>query len=706
MTEIFSGILLILYFAGVGMLLEKPLVLVFHFNRTFRSKLLGAFFAFILVAWLAGLAVLFYKIDLLVSILILALVAAVGVVEYFTAKKYDIPDPHNLPEKTPAYQMQWLQIGLTAVFFILVVYGFYLLISSSTHSAVLTPWQTIKPIFIYIFALAAFIIGVLICTKFSHKYLLVYLIALSFLQHSYLPLTSELLYGADSWRHIATEERILRGEQITSPVISDGSPKTQLTTLIGTVAYSQMWGVSVLFSKVMSLDLITINKWLMPILWSLILPVILFEIGRSFGWSRRRSLVLVWLSLLPFAWQVGGAFTLPVNFGFLVWLFAQMLMFKRSERPETNQLIYLVIFGVIISFGYTLYALIFWAGMLLFELIRWRLDFTRVQVGVMILFGALLLPLVEWKFGYGFLSSNISFWDNCKQTIGTFTGYYLASGPRPHDITTGNIIINQTPAYAFVKNIFISSRWWIVAFMTAFWFLFIYGIWASLQKGFESLPDYPGEKPVNIHRSNYCWLLIFGLSLLLGYIISRYFLPGEHLLTRRLDPVLAFLILTIFFVAVSGLSMLNNYKYIVPVAFLIGTAILSASYSLGPDTRSVGTDEFKAVNYIAEQTKSDDKYCVVGNTYVLLALEASTRGRIVGGGFPISHNFEQPELSKLQMNLDDISVVQVREALKITGAKKCYLITKTDGLISYFIVTGKNTTSTEFNSIKVWEYSY
>lgn len=704
MIGIISSLLLLAFFAGLGMLIEKPLVVVFHYNKTYRTKILGSFFAFIFTTWLSGLAVVFYKLDLLVSVGILAIVAAVSAGMNLGFRKYDIPDPHFVPEKTPDYPLKKLHIPLVLVFLVLLVYGFYLLAISKTGSAVFSPWQTINSQFIYVFAAAALVVGLLIYTKFSHKYFLIIMMALLFLQHSYLPLTSDLLYGADNWRHISTEERIFRGEPIEPPKISDATVETDMTTMVGRIAYSQLWGISVLLSKVLSVDLININKWLMPVLWSIMLPILLFEAGRSFGWSRRRSSVLVWLSLLPFAWQASGSFTLPVNVGFLFWLFAQLLMFKRSERQEDFQLTFLFAIGIMISFGYTLYALVYWAGLALFELIRWRLDFTRTQVGLMVLFGAILFPVIEWKFGYGLLNVGAHVWEGVKSATCSLTGYYFASGPRPHDITAGNIIINETPSYAFVKNLFVSFRWWIVGFMVMFWLIFIYGLRLSMTKGFDSLPDYPGNAPQNIYRSNYCWLLVFGTGLLAGYVLSRFFLPGEHLLTRRMDPMLAFLVLTIFFVAVSAIISFEKFKLFILAAFVLVTGAFAASYSLGPDTRNVSSNEYRAAQFISNEIKNDDKYCVVGDTYVLLALEALTRGRVVGGGFPITHNFEQPELSRLQMNLNDISVVEVMYALRTTGSNKCFLITKTDGPISYFIKNG-NSTSTKFGDITVWKYS-
>ena len=64
----------------------------------------------------------------------------------------------------------------------------------------------------------------------------------------------------------------------------------------------------------------------------------------------------------------------------------------------------------------------------------------------------LFIPLLEIISGYSHFDRGVNFLTQIKQFIGNFTAYYLASGPRPHDIAVGNIIFNQTPAYAFVPN--------------------------------------------------------------------------------------------------------------------------------------------------------------------------------------------------------------------------------------------------------------
>ncbi|MFA6105059.1 MAG: hypothetical protein WC725_00460 [Patescibacteria group bacterium] len=704
MVTAVSLILFGLYLALLGWLVEKPLLIFFHFQKSWRSKLIGAFLGFILISFGAGLITInYYFSDIIIAVILVA-TALVCALFYYWAKRNEFL-PHEKIVEAPKFEKISLkQLGLVAVFIALVVYGFYLLTLSSVNLSVQTPWQVINHQFIYIFILAVFVLGLLIYFRLPISYALILLIVITFLQHSYLPLTNNLFYGADGWRHISTEQRLFEGLKIDEPVISDATLTTKLTSYIGRFAYSQLWGASVMLSKILSVNLIDLNRWLMPVMWGILFPILLFEIARSFGRGNRRSLLFVWLSLLPFAFQAAGSFTLPVNFGFLIWLASLLLIFRRSENPDRGQLSIIILFGIIITFGYTLFALLFWVSFIIFEVIKWRLEFTWTEVAMMILGFALFLLAVEWKFGYAFYLGNSAIWDGLKQAIGSLSSYYLASGPRPHDILSGNIILNQAPTYAFVSNFFTSSLKWLLPVMIVFWLIFFYGIYVVIIRGFQSLPDLPGNDRVNIYRNHYSWLLIACFGLLLSYILGRYFFSGEHLLIRRLDVVLAFFMMLVAFTAFYKLNLENRYPLIATFIMVVVSIFIGVSYSLGPDTKNVSGEEYRAVQYVASEEASEDKHCVIAETYPLLALESVTKGGVLGGGFPISHNFEQPELSRLQMNLNDISVIDVRAALTLTQAKRCWLFAKTGGPISYFIKSG-NSTSTQFGSITIWKYS-
>lgn len=704
----------VVYLSFLGYMLEGVLVRVFYFERNWRTLFLGIFGAFWLVGSLAGAGIVFWKFSTAMAVGVLGLTAIiVSLFHCFIVGRRSprvVPSPllgesgrevlqrnwnnlksvisrHQTPlSVSPLKGERSLYEALVILFFTLDAIGFYLLAISKTGSSLATPWQTISPYFIYFFAAATLVLGLLIYRSKSPG-LLVLLVAHTFLLHSYLPLTHSLIYGADGWRHIASEANILDGNSIAPAVVTDDSRVWSATFLIGKLAYSQLWGISVMLAKISGLSLIEINKWLLPVVWSLFVPILLFEIGKSLGWSTRRSLLLVWLSFLPYALQAGGSFTLPVNLGFISWLFLILLMLKREEKPEPQQLLFLIGGGMLLVFGYTLFTILFWMGWLLLEILkRTNMHIPTIAIGgVCIVLCVSCIVLLEWVFGYSGIRPS-GFLSGFTQMIGNFTSYYLANGPRPHAIATGNVIFNQAPTYAFVVNLFTIFRWWLVAFMIIFLLTVKFG-WI---KYFRS------------QNFKLQWLSIITAGLFIAYVISRYFLPGEHLLTRRLEIVLAFLMLVLFVAGVNaGKFLISNFQFLIlqrrtilTLGIIIYSIAITASYSLGPNTGTISTDEYAAMKFVNAQI-GDDKPCVIAGTFPLLGLQAISKGKIVGGGFPIDHNFAQPELKSFYNPQNTITEILYNVELtdKITKAGQCWLLVENSNLT--------DASSTVFGSVEV-----
>lgn len=708
-------------------------------------------------------------------------------------------------QERKAYHWFW-HAGIFGYLF-LVSLGFYLLYTSRTGASILSPWQTIHPAYIYVFFAATLVLGMLII-KFSSSQrggdkrgglesllkrglrrdplpappflkkgadkrtlLLLFLLVIhSLLLHSYLPLTHDLIYGADGWRHMANEQRMLEGLlYLPAKTVEEAS----LSTRIGGLSYRPFWFISVAAAKITTLDLLTVNKWLLPIVWSIVFPLLMFAIGRKIqaagtppsrqaniphhpsqggikGGVRsltssvgledadlppadltlltaaqsdnrgtavhtpsvplkgddlglpplaitdRWPLFLVWLSFLPFAFQAGGSFTLPVNMGFLIWLAEILLIIKYLQNPTRKQLYMLLGLGVLSVFNYTLFFILYWVGLGLAAVLSViarnpdvrRGDAAIPLIGVlskaggllrrsprgsllaMTLLAALVLPLLELLAGYSYFSASINWLAQIKQLIGNFTAFYLAAGLRPHDILTGNIIFNQTPSYAYVANVFIVWRWWLVPFMIAFIGLAKFGWWKLWKRG------EPASR----------WLCILGAGLFGSYVISRYFLAGENILTRRLDIVLA--LFFVIFVA-AGVSEIMKYRnneiknrlfpsFFISLFLLIFSLAIAASYSVGPDTRTVSIDQYKAMKYVWSEEKNNEKHCVIADAYPLLALEVISAKKIIGGGFPINTNFAQPERELIYHQMvygnDPTPVLQARS---ITGTERCWYVSVT-----------------------------
>lgn len=688
-------VLFIIYLLICGHFAAVVLDRLFGLNNKFTRKILGMFVVFVSLGWLAGAALLFVPLNFWVLTLVFVLNAIVHLILYKWASKKEKPEFIVL-SKDELYLSHTLGAKAGVVlFFGLALYGFYVLASSQTGSSILTPWQVIKPQYSSIFFLSVFILGLLVFARLKTKTILLCLIVQTFLLVSLLPSTHTLLYGADGWRHIANEQRFLDGKPFLKAQLAGEvteAEKLSITSKVGQLSYSSFWGSNVILAKVFKTDLIQVTKWFLPVLWSLIFPILLFEIALAFGWGKKESLFVAWLGLLPFAWQAAGGFSLPVNLGLLSWLFTLLLLLKRMQLPNKEQRLILFLVGVGSVFGYALYFILFWVVWVVAEvLMKMSLKEAvaekqsqslaasvlglprRFATAPLLALTALVMaviPGVELLAGYSRFDVQLNWLGQIKQLFGNFTGLYLASGPRPHDITTGNILFNQMPAYAFVSNIFTQWRWWIIVFCIGFLLVVLYGLFCAWKQ--KQLVSY--------------WLVITSIGSIGGYVIANYFLAGDHILARRLDGVVAFFLIILFFfglyellVKIKRYLTKNNFKTVQLSMHIVGICVLSvavaAAYSLGPDTGTVSVNEYEAVSYIWSVEKDASTRCVLGDTYPLLALEAVSDKEIIGGNFPINANFGQPERVQLfEQSRQVINNALLQQIGTVTNADHCWIV--------------------------------
>ncbi|KKU26431.1 MAG: hypothetical protein UX39_C0009G0014 [Candidatus Magasanikbacteria bacterium GW2011_GWA2_46_17] len=590
---------------------------------------------------------------------------------------------------------------LVSSYLFLAGFGFLLLYRSKSGASILTPWQTIGQSYIYVFAFATLALGLIIHFAKKAKYVLLLLSVHALLLYSYIPLTHELLYGADQWRHMAVENAILNNEQIGKDIQRPQSWVDRLN--FNDFSYAEFWGTTALFSKVSSIDTLTLNKWLGPIMWAVIFPALLFELALTLGWSKRAGLWLAWAGFLPFAFQAGGSFTLPSSWGFLWWLLLMILIIKRLRNGRREQIFVLAGAGVLSLFGYGLYFFLFWAAWLTAELmIRWpkyplqkisAKNLSRIVIVALILF----IPLLDIITGYSRIGSGINLFGQIKQMLGNFTGWYIASGPRPHDIATGNVFFNQMPSYSFVRNIFISWTGWVVPVMMV--------IFAAAFLGWS--------KNLKSAKAEERWLAIVAAGAWGGYVISRYFLQGEQVVARRMDAVLALTLIVLAGISVrswlvrleSALASFGARKIIAPGMILLASFITAGSYSLGPDTRAVSTDEYAAMRSIWQEEMNSGRHCVLAETYPLLALQAISGDKIKGGGFPMGKFFSQTERTELYEKMLGNAGERVwKLSLEHTLTDKCWFVTSDPVIETYTYFKNNSQHLQSFGDVLVWRY--
>jgi|GEM_PF-1262923 len=695
--------LFLFFMVRISVTIHSVLIKFFNFSdRGLRTKILAVFVALMCLASGLGILPVFYLFNPLSIFLVFF---GVGIVMAFlkvwakNAPRDKVPELDN-PKMQVIDEMP--SPFLSVLFFLgLVVYGFYLLYSSHTGSAILTPWQVIDKNYLSVFLLATTVLGLLIFSNLKAKTILFLIFVQALLLHSYLPLTHEMIYGADGWRHMAVESRLV--QELPVGDISLSQSVSWLHGLDpGRLAYGQFWGLGVIAQKLLGFSSLGFNVWFGPIVWSLILPILLFEIGRLFGWNKKEALFLAWLGFLPFAWQAGGAFFLPVNLGFLWWLFLMLMVFKRMQNPRMEQIIILSGALLLSLFGYSLYVILFVFGWILAEMFLARYTFLpshlrplfkKLSLVLATVLSVFLIPAIEVIFKYSFITK-VNWATQIKQLAGNLIGWYLVSGPRPHDILTGNIILNQTPSYAFISNFLTVSRWWLMVLMIIFLLLAFIG-WC--------VAWYIKENTVR-------WFVPFTAAISGGYIISRYFLSGEQVLSRRLDNVLALCFLVLLVVCLREiyhrhLKMSHRYhSVILALVIIIFSAFGTAVYSLGPDTRTVSTDEYRVMEYIWNKEKTASNFCVIADTYPLLALEDLSSKKIIGGGFPINEYFAQPERIKMFDQMRSRPQPEYWQMAKsLTKAEHCYLVVLRDKIKTNELTEQEIMNLRVFGKVAVWE---
>ncbi|MEK7580502.1 MAG: hypothetical protein AAB465_02755, partial [Patescibacteria group bacterium] len=179
---------------------------------------------------------------------------------------------------------------------------------------------------------------------------------------------------------------------------------------------------------------------------------------------------------------------------------------------------------------------------------------------------------------------------------------------------------------------------------------------------------------------------VFLPALLLGQFIGSYFMEGNHIFTKRLILIISYLFL---FLVVAGADwlLIEKKKYffskksLAVCLFLIFSFTTTAVYASGPKMQMVSKDELEAADYlwqkIKPRTSPSGNYCVIANTWPLLALEAASSKHVVSGGFPVYFEYSQPERVQIFNNMNKApSIKYLKKALELTKAKDCYFMTE------------------------------
>ena len=698
----------------------------------------------------------------------------------------------------------------------LVLLCFLFLWKARTGNYILSPWQSIHSIYLYFWFFVTFGTAYLIFTKPRERparlalqreagggpwtscegrparggkwrIILLIIILHSFLLHAYLPIVYKTGFGGDRWRHIAAERYLQQGK-IYSPALFGeeirwqkfGPIKVPSVFVVGNkTSYANQWALTSFLSWIFNIDVFWIDIFLLPILWSVFIPLFLFLLGRllirNFIRNFQFPLLLAFLPSLFYPFQVYGSITIPTAFGFLLFLFILLLFLsfisqkrdklsdKQSKRiyaesdgyrtadqtrifsaPKWLCVMCYVLCVTLLYFSYALYLILFLEiSLIIFvgsRIIANKNKFTNqsrilnvkhqmlcvTYYVLCVLCFLLLIPfldtaysLTEWNFELLAQPSLIlsSLGEFIQKLLG-FDSHLLL----PTHITQGNFIYMQT-SQSLSSNTLLSLIKWPIIISSIIWGFIIYGLSKQIRRRSKTQIENADPRQICVEdprkfagpyskasakQLNLMPLLLFFLTITLGnQFISNYFMQGVRILSKRLDLMISFLMIPFLgfglykFINTSSRLMTKKAKIILICLFL---ALASTStYASGPKLEVVTKDELKAAQYIWQKLQATPAslreagrasypglaprsgagklqakdYCVLANTWPLLAVEAVSAREIIGGGFPVYQEYAQPERVKLFKGMSmRPSRRYMEKSLEITGASSCYFMTE------------------------------
>jgi hypothetical protein len=474
-------------------------------------------------------------------------------------------------------------IWLLPAFVILLANGFYLVFSATTGANLVSPWDVLSPWLLPTVAVLVLMIVYAIYSSRSVFAVLLMIIGFSLLIHSYL-LVYGNGFGGDRFRHLGSEQRLIQELEYQPTLLTSniwyqslGPIKYPLAlTSPAKLSYGLMWSLEVIAAKISGISVFQINRFLLPILWSIFLTGIVFAAAFLLKSDKKFALLTALSSNVFYLWQYYGAQGLPASYGLLWLAFYLLLAINYLKNSDNFKLLLLAAGAVLMYFNYSLAFIL--AG---------------------IIFIAVLILSKKKILFYPFLALS---------TVGLIGLDYLSSPA--FNFSVAKIL----PSWVFANLIDFQSlnrlvpligEWHLIDLLFMLVFIAVLAIMAF-----------------KIYRQqDKSWLLLVGLSLVIlaSYLLSYLFLNGEHSLSRRLT---LFAMLPLLFIFTNWLNgIMENRKLVVAGAIVVSILTALTFYS-GPALNvSISDSDLAKAEKAWQEIKGSKDYCVKENINVILAME-------------------------------------------------------------------------------------
>jgi len=285
------------------------------FNQISKNKTNNSLFLIASISVTGGIIYKIYALNRLGMASTAILTAIVFIVALFYQKnnqdKINCKTEKNKETSKRLENKDYITYLLTSSFIILLSVSFYILFKNKTEVSIISPWQTIPNYFFLIFFILTANLFVLILRKKTLNLLgnriIFFIIPFYFLSFCVALIIYKIGFGFDSFIHDATLDLInKKGEVDPKPFY-----------------YLGYYALVLMFHKISLIPIELINKFIVPVLASIYLPLTIFQLSEKWFEDKKSYLLTTILFLsLPFS-----IFTLstPQNLAFLFLLLAIIL---------------------------------------------------------------------------------------------------------------------------------------------------------------------------------------------------------------------------------------------------------------------------------------------------------------------------------------------------------------------------------------------
>ena len=610
-------------------------------------------------------------------------------------------DPNCAPLETgkddsvPVFRVPVKKMVVAVLISGIVTVLFFFFARTGEH--ILHPWQVVHPLALWAFAVMTVLVVVVIFSQASLRIAFFLIIVHSLVLHAYLPIVYDSGFGGDRWRHIASERYLLTGEIYEPGLIGEDAISTKkiFSMTIPEVfiagnktSYAPQWALTIFFHRVTGISVEDVDQWIVPLLWFWFVPMIMYSIGKVLFQEKRWALLCAFIPSMFFPYQVYGSITIAVGIGQMMFLFIVYFLLQYIHTKNISFAKMSVFLTLLHYFSYILHLFLGGIGVILAGCLGWvyakkHKAWLYVFCVLCFVLFIILIPLSEYIFGF----STFQFEKLYPQTL-------VLSAADAFGRLTNIVGYNHYGSYIGEGNFLYEAnrlpkssasflRW---PYWPMILSLIVYGMagigWVLALK----------------KKSSRQWKFIALFCGILGasYFISWFLMDGYHTLARRLDLSIALFVGLLFLYGarwiIHRFSFPLLYKerggggiltaHNILILFIIGISFVTLStYASGPILDRVTTDELSAAEYLWAELPSivsdSNQYCVLANTWPLLAVESVSAREVIGGGFPVYTEYAQPERVKLFEKMSQHPNQKLLErALAVTTAKTCFYMTE------------------------------